>query len=350
MSYDICPRGLRLPTIAESKALVGTYTTGTALAGSPFYGVYGGWDSGGSSTGFSGSSGHSHGYYWLAAYGSQGYSSGTVYYPYMMQMTAVRTDLPYTPDPAGAPTVSTMQSKYGGAIRCVNSSFDNSIRTMQDLGSLSGTNKTNALNKMTTGAYYTLSDSRDDKVYSISKLADGNVWMTKSLNLNGGITITSANSNVASNYILPLSSYSGWSSSSSEYAYNTDALECGSSACESYYSYRTVTAGTSPTSGSATYDICPKGWRLPTKAEYDTLATKYTTDAALNAAPFRSVYNGEMYDSGWSSYYTYYWTSTAKDSTRSYAFRHNTNITGSSPTTTEVFPYRGYQVRCILKP
>ena len=344
-SYDICPKGWRLPTYAETKQLISTYNTYDLITVAPFYGVTNGRYSGGTTTGFSGSNSYYYGYYWLASYGSQGWdssSSGYVYYPATLEFY----NYPSV-------SVSTNLARFGLGVRCVNTSFDNTIRTMQELGALSGTNKTNALSKMTVGEYYSLSDARDDKIYSVAKLADGNVWMTSNLNLNGGVTLTSATSNVTSNYTLPASNYSGWSSNSSAYVYNADNMggTCdGSNPCESYYSWRAVTAGTAPTSGNTSVDICPKGWRLPTQAEYNTLATKYTTHNALVAAPFRSQVSGEMYDSGFSSGMGYYWTATAKDSTRSYIFQHVGWLSGSTPTTTEAFPYRGYAVRCILKP
>ena len=56
---DICPKGWRLPTIAELTALSNTYTTGATLTASPFLGVYAGY--------YYNSSfryGGSYGYYW----------------------------------------------------------------------------------------------------------------------------------------------------------------------------------------------------------------------------------------------------------------------------------------------
>ncbi|MBR0460854.1 DUF1566 domain-containing protein, partial [Candidatus Saccharibacteria bacterium] len=42
VNYDICPSGWRLPTSAELTTLKNSYSTGTALTGSPFLGVYAG--------------------------------------------------------------------------------------------------------------------------------------------------------------------------------------------------------------------------------------------------------------------------------------------------------------------
>ena len=57
----------------------------------------------------------------------------------------------------------------------------NDLEYMQDFASLDTGDKADVLDSMTRGEQYQLTDSRDDKVYYISKLADGNVWMTQNL-------------------------------------------------------------------------------------------------------------------------------------------------------------------------
>ena len=52
---------------------------------------------------------------------------------------------------------------------------------MQDFASLDSTDKSTVLSSMATGTQYQLMDNRDNKTYFISKLADGNVWMTQNL-------------------------------------------------------------------------------------------------------------------------------------------------------------------------
>ena len=60
-----------------------------------------------------------------------------------------------------------------------NTSTD--IVCMQDISS---TNKSSILSSMTTGTQYTLIDKRDEKTYTVSKLADDNIWMTQNLDLD----------------------------------------------------------------------------------------------------------------------------------------------------------------------
>ena len=65
---------------------------------------------------------------------------------------------------------------------------------MQDFASLSSANRTSVLDSMTLEQQYTLIDKRDDKEYTLAKLADGNVWMTKSLDLEIDSSTTYTNS------------------------------------------------------------------------------------------------------------------------------------------------------------
>ena len=137
------------------------------------------------------------------------------------------------------------------------------------------------------GITYTTKDSRDNQDYTVAKLADGNIWMTKNLNLAGGTTITSANSNVAENYTLPNSTFGGFDAETNEngYVYNSGSTDCASSVgCYSYYSYYSATAksGLNISTGgvSAPYDICPKGWRMP-RSPYGAVPTNEFYNLAL---------------------------------------------------------------------
>ena len=79
------------------------------------------------------------------------------------------------PNTAPAPLVCNPNGTTIGA----NTSTD--IVCMQDISS---TNKSSILSSMTTGTQYTLTDKRDEKTYTVSKLADGNIWMTQNLDLD----------------------------------------------------------------------------------------------------------------------------------------------------------------------
>ncbi|MBR3386252.1 hypothetical protein IKG68_01640, partial [Candidatus Saccharibacteria bacterium] len=144
----------------------------------------------------------------------------------------------------------------------------------------------------------TLRDARDNQEYTVAKLKDGKVWMTKNLNLAGGTTITPADSDVAENYTLPASSTTGFDNDGAEYAYvynsgnNDDSFcnETNKQPCYSYYSYNAATAmsGTSITTDNtdAPYSICPAGWRLPTSR---------TTVALAQGTPGSDFYKMAIY-------------------------------------------------------
>ena len=130
-----------------------------------------------------------------------------------------------------------------------------------------------------------LYDRRDNKEYTIAKLADGKYWMTKNLDLDGGTPLYSSDSDVPAGYdvepyyTLPQSSETGFDNDGAAYAYvynspnKTDS--CGSG-CYSYYSYNAATAmsGASINADNtdAPYSICPAGWRLPTSRTTVALA------------------------------------------------------------------------------
>ena len=173
--------------------------------------------------------------------------------------------------------------------------------------------------------------------------------MTKNLNLAGGTTITPADSNVTSNYTLPMSSTTGFSDDNTGYVYNSGSTSCStSSPCYSYYSFVAASAGTGGTSvssGNVSSDICPKGWRLPTDTEFNELKTLYTTGVTLNTTPWSGVYTGH-YNSGSSNYlgqYAYYWSSTIYSSTLAY----NIMYSSSSSTVDHYFKKNGFPVRCV---
>ena len=157
---------------------------------------------------------------------------------------------------------------------------------MQDVASMSKTALAGAINNMAAETNYTLRDSRDDQDYTVAKLRDGKIWMTKNMNLSGETKLYSDDSDVPSGYnkgegananpyyTLPASSTTGFDDNTKAFVYNsgTQTDICTEPGCYSYYSWIAATAGGKDTSGSvvasdgynAAYSICPAGWRLPT--------------------------------------------------------------------------------------
>ena len=249
---------------------------------------------------------------------------------------------------------------------------------------------------MAIGTSGTLKDLRDNKVYTVAKLADGQIWMTSNLNLAGGTKLYSETSNVPAGYpesagvgyyTLPNSSSSGFSSDTTAYVYNTgnETTTQTSAANNSYYSWLAATAGGKDASGTAVtgngpdtaYSVCPKNWRLPKsgnqsdtsatsttgykKGDFYKLATAYganlessyyqnTTAFNTNAGPgtLPNFLLAGRYSS--SSFYNggadgFYWSSSSYSSTLAYNLLFNSSRVNSAN-----YNYRryGFSVRCVF--
>ena len=159
--------------------------------------------------------------------------------------------------------------------------------------------------------------------------------MTQNLRLSGGRTLTSADSNVASS----------WSFPSTELAGNSFSFTAPQSTISSntsyggYYNFCAASAGTvcSRTAQDATYDICPKGWRLPTYNEQSGI----TSYGSAFSPVYSGYYNGgSLYGTGSSGYW---WSSTAYNSSNQYYLDYdsgslNTSLNGK---------VNGLSVRCV---
>ena len=203
-----------------------------------------------------------------------------------------------------------------------------------------------------------LKDTRDNKYYLVSKLADGNCWMSQSLALDltsgtaivasttaGGTTTVTPNNTTqtttGTQWVQADNNWRSYKPQSSE-AYYQSGIKKSSSPTGSgdtylwesagnYYNWYAATAGTgtsSMTSSDATASICPKGWRLPsnsgTKSYYNLITTTYglasssAGSLALRANPlnfnlsgYYEYYFGDMFNRGLGGRY---WSSTAYSS------------------------------------
>ncbi|MBO4812588.1 hypothetical protein J5491_00320 [Candidatus Saccharibacteria bacterium] len=134
-----------------------------------------------------------------------------------------------------------------------------------------------------------LKDKRDEKEYGIAKIND-KYWMTTNLNLAGGTKLTPESTDMTSgSYELPQSA----PNADFKGVYNSGQTECSESQpCYSYYSYNVATLGRP----ALPYTICPKGWTLPRRSDFEGLISTYPTGAALTSSPFNAVYAGEYMD------------------------------------------------------
>ena len=294
----------------------------------------------------------------------------------------------------GAKASTTQASgTYNGVVNfyaVTNPELDN---TMQ--GFAAG-NASTTCSAMSTGDTLTLTDSRDNQEYTIGKLADNNCWLLDNLALDltdstvlNGMTEDNTNaSNTTLGYLkngggttsdqYATAAVSNWTSS---YSYSaprvnltnkdvvpTDATStAGGYKVGGYYNYCAASAGSycygngtsyGTSSGNATEDICPKGWRMPTgntAGEYSALAnaiygsTDSTSDAAAYAN-YRAVLrlplsgrfeNGSTRAQG----YGFFWSSTR--ASNSYMYYLELDTSDVSPRNSD-FRYYGISIRCIL--
>ena len=195
---------------------------------------------------------------------------------------------------------------------------------------------TNALcQTLAYSANYTVKDARDNNEYTV-RYINGACWMTQNLRLSGGRTLTSADSNVASSWSFLSTPLEGSSPSytAPQVTISSDTSYGG------YYNFCAASAGTNCQFSSTfdtTYDICPKGWRLPTLNEMSGI-----TGYASAFSPVLSGYysygtlNATGSGGGW-------WSATAYSSFYQYSLYYD----GSSLDTYDYDKSRGFSVRCI---
>ena len=199
-----------------------------------------------------------------------------------------------------------------------------------------------------------LVDKRDRSAYEITKLDDGNCWMTQNLRLvNKNISSVDSDMTSGSFTVKSSTAPSGWTSTSdtADYVYYNNSTTNGA-----YYTWYTATAGTNLSSdGDATKSICPKGWRLPTRQEYKDLLSKAGIGdnsagaTKIKGSPYNFVMGGWISSSGLSVVGSQgdYWSSTAysNDSSGAYSLWFSSSRVSTSYNTR----YRGNSIRCIAK-
>ena len=212
-----------------------------------------------------------------------------------------------------------------------------SSRTLTNRGSMQNFTASQCQSYASSGPVL-VTDSRDNNTYTV-RYINGNCWMTQNLRLAGGTTITSANSNVSSSYTIPTRDLIPGISFTDGRIHNS-----GNTTYGYYYNYCAASAGTNcqdSTQYNTTYDICPKGWRLPTQSDFaDIRGTAYVS-------AFSPVYSGNYHGSPHISTGSvgYWWSSTASDKFTQYDLRYGS---GSLKTgTSGDAKYYGLSVRCV---
>ncbi len=226
-----------------------------------------------------------------------------------------------------------------------------------------------------TGNYpsKTLVDSRDGNEYTITKLDDQNCWMTQNLRITGDSikakdpsnttgTITSADSNVSSNYNIPASSSPWQTSGTATSELNKQLVHyAGNETNGANYTWYTATASTQ----GSNYSICPRGWKLPTIAQYESMmraasinfrdcksgscsgSSSASDSTKIRGKPYNFPYagyvgNGSLRNVGSVSYY---WSRTANGTDYAY----NLYFNSSNVDANNSYRYFGLSVRCIAQ-
>ena len=189
--------------------------------------------------------------------------------------------------------------------------------------------------KFASDAPLTLTDTRDTNSYTVRYINDA-CWMTQNLRLAGGTTLTTSDSNVTRNYTLPTTQLAGNSSSytAPQTTISSDTSYGG------YYNYCAASAGTvcsSSLAQDATQSICPKGWRLPTYNEQNGIRSYVSAFSPVLSGYY---YNGALYDTGSNGNW---WSATASNGFSRYRLSYN----GISLYTSYYNTYYGFSVRCI---
>ena len=201
------------------------------------------------------------------------------------------------------------------------------------------------------GATATLKDTRDNKTYTIAKI-NGLCTMTQNLNFNmaSGMTLYPATTNVTTNKtITTVGSLTSGDSYDEPRILNSPTAGYGT-----YYNYAAATAGAitgSSNRTTATEDVCPKGWRLPTLNEQSSIAGGSYKWLTGNISIFSPVTAGKYVSGslGGSGSTGYWWSSVADSTISRYQLGYYPSSGLFSGNGDNHRRYVGLSVRCVLK-
>ena len=233
-------------------------------------------------------------------------------------------------------------------------------------------------NGSNNSAVRTVTDSRGTtRTYRIAKLADNKCWMLDNLKLGSttsSTTLTSADSNVASNFTLPRVGGNNTLDYDNPRAYGPVPGDTGNGATNYGYLYNwpAATAGatrtTNPTfSDKAANSICAKGWRLPVGGNHGSNSgdfadldrafggTGWAADQGpsqsqwLSSGPFKGVFAGHWWwDFSGQGDRGYLWSSSPDPVTSDSAAYAGFTTDAVSPGGNSHARHHGYGVRCLL--
>lgn len=245
-----------------------------------------------------------------------------------------------------------------------------------------------------SGYIAALRDVRDNQVYAVAKLADGNYWMIENLRLNNNSTKPNwSNNNLSQGFGGVFSglanaeseNFSNSTTANSLYdtgnaftmpRYNNDntnssianmtGVDNNIYSYGNYYTWAAAIADTTAYSSSTDVintSICPAGWHLPYgdsgntsggfynlnyKINNDSNVTNATASKNLRVYPNNFVYSGSFFSSSANDRGSRgrYWSSTVGNS--DYVYNLAFNSSNVYPGEGVSGKYNGYSVRCVL--
>ena len=209
---------------------------------------------------------------------------------------------------------------------------------------------------------FQLFDARDNQNYDIALLDDGNVWMTKNLNLGGNNTIllNHYESDISNANVHFLKARESWNSDNNYYTGDSDDGYYNGVYYGGYYKWDGVVVYDQALDSYVNLNdsICPSGWNLPTVAQYSDLisAVPLLDAASATASPYSFTSGGRMslYSSNYEVYHSYsdqgskgyYWTLPSKNVTTHYVYFFNSNSLNVATTVSDAY---SLNVRCVAR-
>ena len=191
------------------------------------------------------------------------------------------------------------------------------------------------------GVTATFKDSRDGRQYRVAKLNDGQCWMIDNLAIVDK-AITPADSDIEVAFTIPPSTNN---------SFNTGVFYYGAINLQSgLYNYVNAMGGASnlikDENNIYTHSLCPKGWRMANRSDYEGLMALYTGDQLLSM-PVHIMLTG--YNIGgavsYQSQQGYYWTPDFRDNDTGTEFY----IANRRPYFGWSYRNAGYAIRCISR-
>ena len=212
-------------------------------------------------------------------------------------------------------------------------------------------------------------DTRDNKLYWVTKLKDGNCWMTQNLDFDmpvvSGVTVVTSLTGDGKCWTIasPVEGVGGgqtcskWQDNNTlaEY-YDPGDIGSGHEHRGNYYSWAAAMNNNTSATGQV-QGICPDGWYLPTsnstaKGSFGGLTAAYGAgnnaagSTIMRGSPMYFQYNGYVVSSGNFEVGSngFYWSSVPNGLSSAYRLHISSSVVD---TYSNVDRYGGYSVRCL---